>query len=143
VVAPDDHRELPLHREAVPVLDHLRDLVRRVDVHQREWHVAKKGLARQPQEYRAVFADRPEHAQLLEGGIRLSHDVDAARLELVEMIGHANGPGSRRWTSASTCATAVSIGTQLVSITTSGAVGGSYGSLIPVKLEISPRRALA
>ena len=66
VVLPVDQVQVPLGREPVAVGDHLRDLERGVDVHERERHVPEERLARQPQQDRAVLADRPEHAQALE-----------------------------------------------------------------------------
>ena len=89
VVAAEDHVQLPLPGQAVAVLDHLRDLVLRVDVHQRQRHVPEEGLAGQPQQHRAVLADRPEHHELLELAIRLAQDVDALGFEFVEMIHYA------------------------------------------------------
>ena len=81
-----DHGQVPFEREPVPVLDHLRDLVRRVDVDQRDRHVPEERLPRQPQEDGAVLPDGPEHAQVLEVGVRLPENVHAPVLELVEMV---------------------------------------------------------
>ena len=47
-VLADDEVQVPLERQAIAVLDHLRHLVGGVDVHQRDRHVAEERLARQP-----------------------------------------------------------------------------------------------
>jgi hypothetical protein len=85
LVLPVDEREPPLGHEPIAIGDHLGDLVRRVDVHERERHMTAERLPRQPQHDRAVLADRPEHAELCEVGIRLAQEVHAAMLEGVEV----------------------------------------------------------
>jgi hypothetical protein len=86
LVLADDHLELVFHRQRVAVPDHLRQLVAGVDVDQRERHVAEERLPRQPQQHRAVLADRPEHGELREARVRLAQQVHAAVLELIEVI---------------------------------------------------------
>ena len=56
-IAAHDHRELPFHGEPVAIRDHLGNLVRCVDVDQREGHMPEERLARQPQHDGAVLAD--------------------------------------------------------------------------------------
>ncbi len=84
-----DQVEAPLERQPVAVLDHLRHLVGRVDVHERDRHVAEERLARQVQEHRAVLADGPQHADVAEPAVRLAQDVDALGLERVELVHEA------------------------------------------------------
>ena len=49
-------------------------------------------LARQPQEDRAVLANRPQHAQARKRGIGLAQDVNAPVLQLIEVV-HDSDPG--------------------------------------------------
>jgi len=58
---------------------------------EREGHVAEERFPGEPEHDRAVLADRPEHAQLLEVRVRFAEDVDAPVLELIEMVGHLLG----------------------------------------------------
>ena len=81
-----DHVQLPFQREPVAILDHLGDLVVRVDVHQRQRNMAEEGFARQPEQHGAVLADRPQHAQVLEVAIGLTQDVYALGLEFFQVI---------------------------------------------------------
>ena len=69
----------------VAVLDHFRDLVRGVDVHERHRHVAEDAL-RASTEARAVLADGPEHGKLRKARVRLAQQMYAAVFQLVEMI---------------------------------------------------------
>ena len=90
-VDPVDHRQLPLPRDPVAELDHFGNLVRGVDVDERERHVAEERLAREPEQDRAVLADRPQHAQVLELRVRLAKDEDALTLQLVEVVHNQAG----------------------------------------------------
>ena len=80
-VAAEDHVDLPLPGEAIAILDHLRDLVAGIDVYQRKRDMTEEGLPRQPEQDRAVLADRPEHHQLLEAAIGLAQDENALRFD--------------------------------------------------------------
>ena len=80
------HLEAILHRQPVPVGDHLGNLEARVDVHERKGDVPEEGLARQPQQDRGVLANGPQHAQALEVTKRFPEDVNALLLELIEVI---------------------------------------------------------
>ncbi len=73
----------------VPVaeLDHLAELVGRVDVQQRKRDRARvERLLREPQQHRRVLADRIEHHRPLELGDHLAHDVNALGLERPEVV---------------------------------------------------------
>src|SRR5216683_2945936 len=59
VVPPDDELETPFARHALAEADHLRQLVRGVDVDGRERNAAEKRLARQPHQHVRILADRP------------------------------------------------------------------------------------
>ena len=84
LVLADDELELPLAAEPVAILDHARDLVGGVHVHQREGHVAEERLARQPQQHGRVLADAPQHGEVLKLVERLAQDVDALVFEFVQ-----------------------------------------------------------
>jgi putative membrane protein len=90
-VLPHQHVELVFHGQTIPVLDHLGQLVARVDVHERERHVPEEGLARQPEEDGGVLADGPQHAEALEVAESFPKDVDALLLELIEVVHDAAG----------------------------------------------------
>src|SRR3546814_395430 len=55
-------------------------------MHDRERHMAEKGLACQPDHDVAVFPERPQHRQLVDAVEGLAQDVNALRFELVEMV---------------------------------------------------------
>jgi len=55
-------------------------------VNQRKRYVSEECLAREPQQHRAVFADGPEHPEVAERGIGFTQDVNAAVLELIQLI---------------------------------------------------------
>ena len=81
-----DQVEAELARHAVAERDHLPELPGRVDVHQRERQLARvERLAGQVQEHRAVLADRVQHDRVVELGRHLADDVDALRLEALEL----------------------------------------------------------
>ena len=76
-VLPVDHVEVPLCRQAVPVFDHLRDLVVGVDVHERDRHMAEEGFSGKPEQHGGILADRPQHAQVAQLAVCFPQDVDA------------------------------------------------------------------
>src|SRR5215218_1453210 len=98
-------------------------------------------LPREPQEHRAVLTDGPEHAQVLEVGVRLPENVHTPVFQLIQMV-HARHQ-TRSPICASTFSTHSSTLRARVSSVSSGCSGGSYGSSIPVKFLTSPRRARA
>ena len=81
-----DQLEAPLLHDAVTKLDHLAELPRRVDVHQRERGLRGiEGLHGDMQHRHRILADGEQHHRLLAFGDSLAHDVDALRLQPVEM----------------------------------------------------------
>ena len=60
----------------------------RVDVDERERHMAVKRLAGQPEQNGRVFPDAPEHTEIAERGIGLAQNVHAFALQFIEMISH-------------------------------------------------------
>ena len=81
-VGVDDEPRADRRGVAVAELDHLPELVGRVDVQQRERNrPGIERLLRQPQQDRRVLADRVQHHRPLELGDDLAHDVDALGLE--------------------------------------------------------------
>ena len=88
LVLADDQVQPPLAGEPVPVLDHGRDLVARVDVEQREGDVPEERLAGEPQEHRGVLAHGPQHREVVEVLVGLAKDVDALVFQLSEMVVH-------------------------------------------------------
>ena len=52
---------------------------------QRKRDVAKKGLARKPQQDRAVFANGPEHGQVFKIGVGLAQNINGLAFEFFEM----------------------------------------------------------
>ncbi len=81
-----DHIELPLSGEPVPITDHLGDLIICVNVNEGDRDVAEEGFTRQPQQDRAVLADRPEHADLLELTVGFTEEIYRFILELIDMF---------------------------------------------------------
>jgi hypothetical protein len=93
-VGVDDQPGADLGRVPIAELDHLAELVRGVDVQQRERNGPRmKRLLREAQQNRRVLADRVQHDGPLELGHHLAHDVDALGLQRAEVIG---GPCARR-----------------------------------------------
>ena len=87
LVGVDDQPRADLPRVPVAELDHLAELVGRVDVQQRERNrPGVERLLRQPQQHRRVLADRIEHHRPLELGDHLAHDVDALGLERPQVV---------------------------------------------------------
>jgi hypothetical protein len=60
----------------------------------RERHAAKERLARQPDHHVGILAERPQQRELLQARERFPENVDALRLERVEMI-HGGLMGAR------------------------------------------------
>ena len=78
--------ELPLLAEAIAERIHLRKFLAGVDVQGREGHAAEEGLARQPDHHVGIFPQRPQQRELFQPCERLAQNVDALRLEFVEMV---------------------------------------------------------
>src|SRR5262249_26817402 len=121
----------------------------RVDVHDREREPPRtEGLLREAEEDDRVLAAGEEQHRPLELGGELAEDVDRLGLELVEV---RESPGAdahvtTTFSSASRSSTraAESVGlAPVVSSTTSGSLGASYGAETPVKSSISPAKAAA
>ena len=72
--------------QAIPVLDHRRSFIGRIHMHERAGHMAKKGLAGKQKHDRAVFANRPQHAQALEFSIRFAQDLNTLCCKLIKLI---------------------------------------------------------
>src|SRR5688572_31695155 len=85
-ILPVDEIEPPLRHEPVAVADHFRNLVRGVDVDERERDMAEKGLPREPEKDGAILSDRPQHPQLFEAGVCLPQYVNAPGLDVVQMV---------------------------------------------------------
>ncbi len=82
----DDEPLAELGHAPVAVLDHLGEVVPRVDVHQREGEAARaeRLLGQAQQHDRVLAAGEQQHGPLELGG-DLAHDVDGLGLELVEV----------------------------------------------------------
>src|SRR6185437_11636447 len=81
----DEIQTEPFH-SLVAELDHLLELPRRVDVHQREGRLGGiEGLHRQMQHHAGILADGIEHHRIGELGRHLAHDVNALGLQAPEM----------------------------------------------------------
>jgi hypothetical protein len=82
---------------AIAERDHLAEFPAGVHVQQRDRRTRRiKGLEQQVQEHRAVLADRIQHHRIAEPGRDLAQDVDAFRLEAIEVgqrgwFGHRSG----------------------------------------------------
>ena len=84
--ARDDEALAELGDAAVAVLDHLGEVVARVDVHDRERELGgTERLLGEAQHHDRVLAAREEQHRPLALGGDLAHDVDRLGLELVEM----------------------------------------------------------
>ena len=97
LVGVDDEIEAELLGALIAERDHLLELPRRVDVHQRERQASRcEGLQRQMQEHRRILADRIEHHRVLGLGDRLPHDVNALGFETLQVsqtLGQRGGQG--------------------------------------------------
>ncbi len=78
--------EIPLLRIAVAIGIDLVEFHRGIELHHGKRHAAEECLAREPQHDIGILADRPQHAERLQPVIGFAQDVDALRLELVEMV---------------------------------------------------------
>ncbi len=67
-------------------LVHLRELVRRVDVQEREGDLAAEGLTGEPDEDVGVLAHGPGHADGAEVGEGFAEDVDRRLFEAREVV---------------------------------------------------------
>ena len=87
LVGVDDQPRADFLRVPVAELDHLAELVGRVDVQQRERNRARvERLLRQPQQHGRVLADGVEHHRPLELGDDLAHDVNALGFERPQVV---------------------------------------------------------
>jgi hypothetical protein len=85
-VGVDDEFEAEPGGVAIAELDHFFELIAGIDVQQRERDGAgEEGLLGEAEEHRRVFADGIEQYRTLTFGDHFAHDVDAFRLELLEM----------------------------------------------------------
>ena len=83
------HQEAEAHLlgEAVAELDHRRELVTRIDVHQREGNGTRvECFLGEAQQTTAVFAYGPEHYRVLKLGDHLTHDVDGLGFEGLQVV---------------------------------------------------------
>jgi|694.fasta_scaffold08788_12 hypothetical protein len=96
LVDPLQELEVPVLRQLVAELDHLPELVGRVDMQQREGNPSRReGLLREAQHRHRVLADAEEHDGLVKLGDDLADDMDALRFQLGEMgqvvLAHVRG----------------------------------------------------
>ena len=70
----------------VAILDHCRDLVFRIHMDEREWHMTIKGLLGQPQQHGRILADRPEHPEFTQFLVRFPQNIDAFCFQLIQMV---------------------------------------------------------
>ena len=78
--------EIPFPPVVIAERIHLRKFLAGVDMHGGERHAAEEGLARQPDHHVGILPQRPQQRELLQPRERLPENVDALRLELVEMV---------------------------------------------------------
>ena len=78
--------EIPFLAEAIAERIHLRKFFAGVDVQRRKRHPAEEGLARQPDHHVGIFPQRPQQRELLQPRECFAQNVDALRLEFVEMV---------------------------------------------------------
>src|SRR3954447_6745915 len=140
----DDQALAELLDAPVAELDHLGEVVTRVDVHDGERELAgPEGFLREAQQHDRVLAAAEEQHRLRELRADLAEDVDRLRLELVEVGERARGDAHARTPTScsrrSRTKLADSLGlTPVVSMRISGLDGSSYGAETPVKSSISP-----
>ena len=85
-VAPHEQLDAEFAGVVVAEGDHLAEFVAGVDVQQRKRDgPGVEGLLRQPQHDGGILADGVEHHRLLELGRDLAEDVDALRLQRLQM----------------------------------------------------------
>src|ERR687898_542754 len=96
--ARDDEPHAQLGHPPVAVLEHLGEVVTRVDVHHRERQLGRgERLDGQVQHHRRVLATREQHDRPFELGRDLANDVDRLGLERLEVRQLVAGPD--RWRS--------------------------------------------
>src|SRR3984885_11579762 len=78
--------EAPFLAEGVAKRIHLRKFLAGIDMQGRKRHAAKERLAREPDHDVGIFAERPQQRQLLEPREGFTENVDALRLEGVEVV---------------------------------------------------------
>ena len=97
--AGDDQADVPLGDEAVAVLDHLGEVVARVDVHHRERQAGRgEGEHGEVQQHRAVLAAAEQQHRVLALGGHFADDGDGFVGERIEMgsRGEFSGVGCHR-----------------------------------------------
>ena len=82
----DAQVEIPFLAVVIAERVHLRKFLAGVDMQRRERHAAEEGLARQPDHDVGVLAERPQQRELLQPRKSLAENVDALRLQRVEMV---------------------------------------------------------
>ena len=88
--------ELPFLAVAIAERVHLGKFLAGVDMQGRERHAAEEGLARQPDHHVGILAERPQQRELLQPREGLPENVDALRLELVEVVHRWAAAGAHR-----------------------------------------------
>src|SRR6476620_1943549 len=135
--ARDDEALAQLRNATVAELDHLGEVVARVDVHDRERELRRaERLLSEPQQHDRILAAREEQHGPLSLGGDLAHDVDRLRLELVEVgertaIGahghYATSDGTSR-SSSSRASTAAADSAGVASVVSSRSSGSDGAS---------------
>jgi hypothetical protein len=87
LVAIHDQPQIPLPHHAVAKLDHLRNLVAGIDMHERERHVTEERLPGQPQQDRGVLTHAPEHREVGELRVGLPEHEHRLVFEARQVIG--------------------------------------------------------
>ena len=86
LVGVHEHVHVAVRRDAVTERDHLAEFPGGIDVQQRHRRPGGiKRLAQQVQQHRGILADRIQRHRMAEGRLHLAEDVDALRLQVVEM----------------------------------------------------------
>src|SRR5436305_15318955 len=89
--------ELPFLAVAIAKRVHLRKLLAGVDVQRGKRHVAEEGFARQPDHDVGVFSERPQQRQLFQTRECLAKNIDALRLERVQVVHAGRKREQRVW----------------------------------------------
>ena len=92
----DAQIEAPFLRISVAEGVHLRKLLAGIDMHGRKRHAAEESLAREPDHHIGIFSQRPQQSELLQPCKGLAENVNALRLQLVEMIHRRRGAEGAR-----------------------------------------------
>ena len=82
----DPEIEIPFLAVAIAERIHLRKFLAGIDMHGGERHAAEEGLSRQPDHHVGIFPQRPQQREFFQSRERFAQDVDALRLEFVEMV---------------------------------------------------------